>query len=107
MHHLGGLKRSPYVPVLQLPDIGDADYMELESQLTSAAAAVIASLEELLAAAKGSPVERRMAAVGGFTQAYQEFLRAGMNLAAVCRVRDNMQSTGTEVALIMILCFMS
>jgi len=90
-HHLEGLKRSPYLPVLQLPDIGDADYTELESHLTSAAAAVIASLEELLAAAKGTPVERWMAAVGGFTQAYQEFLRAGMNLAAVCRVRDSMQ----------------
>ena len=77
--------------VLQLPDIGDANYPELESHLTSAAAAVIASLDELLAAAKGSPAERRTAAVGGFTQAYQEFLSAGMSLAAACRVSNKVQ----------------
>ena len=75
--------------ILQLPDIGDANYPELESHLASAAAAVIASLDELLAAAKGTPAERRTAAVGGFSQAYQEFLSAGMNLAAACRVSNN------------------
>ena len=55
-------------------------------QLTAAAAALIATLKELLAAAKGAPMEQRMAAVRGFTQAYQEFLRAGVALAAVCQV---------------------
>lgn len=70
----------------QLPDIGDANYSELEVELTAAAAALIATLKELLAAAKGAPMEQRMAAVRGFTQAYQEFLRAGVALAAVCQV---------------------
>jgi len=55
-------------------------------ELTAAAAALITTLKELLAAAKGAPMEQRMAAVRGFTQAYQEFLRAGVALAAVCQV---------------------
>lgn len=78
----------PFHLLTQLPDTGDASYSELETQLTAAAAALIATLKELLTAAKGAPMEQRMAAVSGFTQTYQEFLRAGVALAAVCQVKS-------------------
>ena len=69
----------------QFPDPAGASYQTLQSNLSSAAAALNATGSEVVAAARATPEQQAIATVK-FAHCYEELLKAGLTLAGASKV---------------------
>ena len=69
----------------QFPDAGGASYQTLQSNLSSAAAALNVTGSEVVSAARATP-EQQAVATAKFSSCYEELLKAGLTLAGASKV---------------------
>ena len=72
----------------QFPDAAGASYQTLQSNLSSAAAALNVTGSEVVAAARATPEQQAIATVK-FAHCYEELLKAGLTLAGASKVRGS------------------